>query len=177
MSTVVSALSPSGGLYMPDMIRDGKICPDQWTFVPKQPVDDMPLPQGAILMHVNAALALQDVLAERNDVGLWFDADDDVTQLTLDVNRYPVIGVYFPDFMDGRGFSTGRLLRDRLHYRGELRAIGHFVRDQLFYLKRCGFNAFCFAEEENLTAAIQSLHDLSETYQAAADQPLPLFQR
>ena len=84
--------------------------------------------------------------------------------------------VNFPVFTDGRGFSYARELRER-GLRGELRAGGHFIRDQLTYLQRCGFNAFQMADEAELEAALASLADFSEHYQASIDQPLPLFRR
>ena len=95
-----------------------------------------------------------------------FDALDDI----------PLILINFPAFMDGRGFSYARELRER-GYTGELRAVGHFIRDQLTYLARCGFNAFQMADDSQLEDALHSLDDLSEYYQAATDQPLPLFRR
>ena len=88
----------------------------------------------------------------------------------------PLILVNFPLFMDGRGFSYARELRER-GFTGELRATGHFIRDQLTYLERCGFNAFEMADESQLESALQSLADFSESYQAAIDQPQPLFRR
>jgi uncharacterized protein (DUF934 family) len=80
--------------------------------------------------------------------------------------------------MDGRSFSTARLLRERYGFTGELRAVGNFIRDQLCYLRRCGVNAFAFTREDmNLEDALKSLGDFSEYYQASVDQPLPLFRR
>jgi len=80
--------------------------------------------------------------------------------------------------MDGRSFSTARILRERYGFKGELRAIGNFIRDQLCYLRRCGVNAFAFANPDtNLEIAVKSLTDFSEYYQASVDQPLPLFRR
>jgi uncharacterized protein (DUF934 family) len=87
-----------------------------------------------------------------------------------------LVVINFPVFTDGRGFSYARELRER-GYRGELRASGNFIRDQLTYLQRCGFNAFRMADEEQLASALDSLADFSESYQAAPDQPLPLFRR
>ena len=51
-----------------------------------------------------------------------------------------VVAVSFPKFGDGRGFSIGRLLRERYGYKGELRAVGEGVaRDHLYSLAQCGF--------------------------------------
>jgi uncharacterized protein (DUF934 family) len=85
--------------------------------------------------------------------------------------------VKFPSFTDGRGYSVGRLLRERYGWTGELRAVGDIQRDQLFYLARCGFNAFALREGEDVDAALTAFADFSERYQASVDQPLPLFRR
>ncbi|NQX88884.1 MAG: DUF934 domain-containing protein [Halioglobus sp.] len=87
-----------------------------------------------------------------------------------------LVVIHFPVLTDGRGFSYGRELRER-GYLGELRASGHFIRDQLTYLVRCGFDAFQMADNTDLEAALLSLNDFSEHYQAAVDEPLPLFRR
>jgi uncharacterized protein (DUF934 family) len=69
------------------------------------------------------------------------------------------------------------LIRERYNYSGELRAIGGFIRDQLYLLKRCGFNAFQFSDEIELSDAAESLKDFSENYQVSVDQENPLFRR
>jgi len=117
-------------------------------------------------------------LQTRADIGVWLDSDEIAESIGEEANRFPVIGVNFPSFMDGRAFSTARLLRERYGFTGELRAVGGFIRDQLCYLRRCGVNAFAFANPEaDLEIAVKSLNDFSEYYQASVDQPLPLFRR
>jgi uncharacterized protein (DUF934 family) len=88
----------------------------------------------------------------------------------------PLVAINFPTFMDGRGFSYARELRER-GFRGELRATGRFIRDQLAYLARCGFDAFEMEDASELEEALASLNDFSEFYQASAAQPQPLFRR
>jgi uncharacterized protein (DUF934 family) len=87
------------------------------------------------------------------------------------------IEVNFPKFGDGRGFSTARLLRERYGYQGELRAVGHVVRDHLYYMEQCGFDAFLLQEGEDPAEALTAFDDYSEAYQATARQPVPLFRR
>jgi uncharacterized protein (DUF934 family) len=87
------------------------------------------------------------------------------------------VEVNFPKFGDGRGFSIGRLLRERYGYRGELRAVGHITRDLLFYLESCGFDAFELRAGEDPHEALASFEDFSEAYQASAARPQPLFRR
>ena len=87
------------------------------------------------------------------------------------------VEVNFPKFGDGRGFSIGRLLRERYGYKGELRAVGQITRDHLFYLESCGFDAFELREGEDAAEAIAAFDDFSESYQATATRPVPLFRR
>ena len=85
--------------------------------------------------------------------------------LTISRNL-PVIAIDFPLFMDGRGFSYGRTLREHFGYKGEVRAIGQFIRDQLYYLSRCGFDAYAIETTEP-EKAIESLNDFSSSYSAS----------
>ena len=87
------------------------------------------------------------------------------------------VEVNFPKFGDGRGYSIGRLLRERYGYRGELRAVGHITRDLLFYLESCGFDAFELRPGEDPQAALAGFEDFRDAYQASVARPLPLFRR
>jgi uncharacterized protein (DUF934 family) len=87
------------------------------------------------------------------------------------------IEVHFPKFTDGRGHSIARLLRERLGYRGELRAVGDVPGDQLHYLARCGFDAFLLRDGEDAEGALAALAGFSEAYQSSVERPLPLFRR
>ena len=87
------------------------------------------------------------------------------------------VEVNFPKFGDGRGFSIGRLLRERYGYKGELRAVGQITRDHLFFLESCGFDAFELREGEDAEEAIAAFGDFSESYQASPARPQPLFRR
>ena len=117
----------------------------------------------------------------------WLAAEDKAQAVRLEpgegpfpllehLDCIPLVAINFPNFMDGRGFSYARELRER-GYRGELRATGQFIQDQLTYLARCGFDAFAPADESQLEGGLSRLADFSETYQASPDQPLPLFRR
>jgi uncharacterized protein (DUF934 family) len=75
------------------------------------------------------------------------------------------VEVNFPKFGDGRGYSIARLLRERRGYRGELRAVGHITRDLLFFMERCGFDAFELREGEDAREALASFEDFSYSYQ------------
>jgi len=88
-----------------------------------------------------------------------------------------VVAVEFPKFVDGRGYSIARLLRDRYGYRGELRAVGQVLRDQLAMMARCGFDAFELAAGKSAEDALDAFAEIPVAYQPAADERLPLWKR
>lgn len=88
--------------------------------------------------------------------------------------RLELVAIEFPNPGDGRGYSQGRLLRERLGFAGELRAIGAGVRqDQVFFLARCGFDALELAPGEDLAGVLRALARYDVGYQPGAAQ-LPL---
>lgn len=101
--------------------------------------------------------------------GLWVRPDDDLAQVLAAARRSPLVAVEFPNFNDGRGYSIARRLRVA-GYEGELRAVGDILRDQAFYLARCGFTSFAPAAHVSGAAFIAGLKDFSFAYQGAADQ-------
>lgn len=122
-------------------------------------------------------LPLERWLAEENHaLAVQLQPGEAPLPLFAHLDSIPLIAIHFPAFMDGRGFSYARELRER-GFSGELRATGAFIRDQLTYMTRCGFDAFQMDDETLLEEALSSLADFSESYQASADQPLPLFRR
>ncbi|WP_297443074.1 DUF934 domain-containing protein [Acidocella sp.] len=56
------------------------------------------------------------------------------------------VEIEFPKFRDGLGFSQARVLRERLGFGGDIRAVGHFIPDQFRFLRDCGFTSFVLPE-------------------------------
>lgn len=163
---------------MRKLISEGTIVNDEWQLIDAEVESSDELPEGKIIVPLPLWLSHKSQLRDRlPHLGVWLNGDEDTAQLRQDVEELPIIAVNFPAFTDGRGFSAGRLLRERHGFSGELRAVGNFLRDQLCYLRRCGFSAFSLGEKYDAEAALASLHDFSEYYQSAVDQPLPLFRR
>lgn len=73
---------------------------------------------------------------------LVLESGDEPAAVASRIHEFDAIVLRFPVFSDGRGFSTARLLRDRLGYRGEIRAEGHFLLDQIPLMLRVGFSSF-----------------------------------
>jgi uncharacterized protein (DUF934 family) len=94
-----------------------------------------------------------------------------------ELGRLALIALELTKFTEGRPFSVGRMLRQRHHFTGELRAVGYVLRDHLGYLERCGFNAFELKEGKPLPSALEAFGELTHTYQADLSQPLPIHRR
>jgi uncharacterized protein (DUF934 family) len=90
---------------------------------------------------------------------------DDPAKIAGALGNAVRVEVNFPKFGDGRGFSLGRLLRERYGYKGELRAVGHITRDHLLYLERCGFDAFELRDGEDAEEALAGFKVFSVSYQ------------
>ena len=116
------------------------------------------------------------VALERSDIGVWLAPADDPSLLAEDAATLPVVAVDFPKFADGRGYSIARLLRERLFFKGELRAVGDVARDQLYYLHQVGFDAFLVRAGKDAQDALASLRDFTDGYQVT-NRRTPWFRR
>lgn len=159
---------------MVTLIKDRKIVANNWLLL--KAGDRLPASGGAIV-----PLAIwqsdREALRARGDIGVWLDSHEGPEALAGDAQSLPLIAIHFPKFVDGRGYSSARLLRERYGFAGELRAIGDIQRDQLFDLTRCGFDAFLLRDGEEAEAALASFDTFGNPYQASVDRPLPLFRR
>lgn len=107
--------------------------------------------------------------ALRGDIGVWFSADDDIVAHAEVIHAgkkfWSLMAVDFPIFRDGRGFSTATLLRERLAWAGEIRAIGDVLVDQLLQMARVGFDAFELREDQDLNLGLKQFSLYSVTLQ------------
>ena len=118
---------------MRKIIKNGAVVEDDW--------------RGAVL-DLQSFTERVEAGEQVADVGVILEPDQPPSEIPGELNDIPLIAINFPVFTDGRGFSYARELRDK-GYPGEIRAVGNFIRDQLAYLQRCGFNAFDFDENVN----------------------------
>lgn len=162
------------------IIKNKTIVDDDWSVL-RLGENDTPasvaVPLGNTIVPLKVWQAQRDALQHRADIGVWLASDERAEDLQNDVEKFSVIAVDFPKFADGRGYSIAYHLRARLGYRGELRAIGDVLRDQLFYMRRVGFDAFATRADKDIHEALKGLSDFSLSYQASSDEKLPLFRR
>lgn len=137
-----------------------------------------PVPEsGDVIVAVPVWNAERAELSSRSGkVGVWLKSDELPEQID-GLSEVPLVAIDFPKFGDGRGFTSARLLRERHGYAGEVRAVGEVLRDQLFYMARCGFDSFALKAGKDIEGALDAFNDFSVSYQPAADDPRPLFRR
>lgn len=148
------------------IIKDRTLTTDAWRFL----ADDAEIP-GDSYVTVTLQRWLNDkaVLSGRTgQTGVRIEPDDNIGDLACDLPNLSLIEVDFPTFTDGRGFSLVRLLRDKYGYRSEIRAVGQFSADQVFYLSRVGVDTFALADEAQAQVALAAFNDFSVTYQPSA---------
>jgi uncharacterized protein (DUF934 family) len=93
---------------------------------------------------------------------------DEIEELAPHLSGIAVVALEFPSPGEGRGYSSARLLRQRFGFKGEIRAVGPAVKqDLLFFMARCGIDAFELADTENLVEARQALQRFTLAYQPA----------
>ena len=161
---------------MPQLIKDRAVVDDPWTLL-REASSLADVPDVPVIVPLALWLARRAALHARGEVGVWLAPTDDPAALAPDVGVLPLIAVDFPKFTDGRGYSIARLLRDRYGFRGELRAIGDVLRDQLFAMSECGFDAFSIREGRDPHKALPGLDDFSSVYTATSRTPQPWFRR
>ncbi|WP_300450020.1 DUF934 domain-containing protein [Accumulibacter sp.] len=166
---------------MPRIIKNENIVEDEWrliTLAAGETPTDVALPNAWLLVPLAVWLARrEELVARQTPLGVWLDSHEGPEALASDLDRLSVVGVHFPKFTDGRAYSSARLLRERYHYRGEIRALGDVLQDQLFYMRRCGIDAYVLRADKDIEKALAGLRVFSDSYQAAVDQPQPLFRR
>jgi uncharacterized protein (DUF934 family) len=159
---------------MQNLINQTTVLENTWQIVSDYEDD---LPQGNILVDAQYWLENKDTLATRKGVSLILSGDTDLESLSADLSGFEVIAVNFPAFADGRGYSLARLLKERYGFQGEIRAIGDVLLDQLYFMKRCGFDTFLLKDGLEAEKALKFFDTFSDPYQLAYDIQTPLFRR
>ena len=164
----------------PTIDAKGALIDNPWVLVRDADAQSSAIADDAldIIVPLSAWRATGTALRDRKGrTGVWLDAEDDPMDLTASIGELPLIAVNFPAFNDGRGLSLAVLLRTRLNYMGELRAIGEVHQDQLSYMRRCGFTSFTPAAGANIAALRDGLIVMSDYYQGSVLEPEPMFRR
>lgn len=154
------------------LLKHGTEIANMWTYLED---GESLMPDAAVTLPLARFLAEAGALAGRNaPVGVRLFPADDAEALAPHLEWIGLIEIAFPKYTDGRGYSQAQLLRRRHGYRGELRAVGHVLRDQIFYMNRSGFDAYETARAD-LSQTLEALNEFRDTYQPAADGRASVF--
>lgn len=165
---------------MSKLIKDRAIVSDVWTLLKESTGPEVLeiIPGKNLIVPYEFWQENQLEIAEYNGaIGIWLTSDQVASDLKLQVNLFPVIALNFPVFSDGRSYSNARQIRQEYNYKGELRAIGDVLRDQLYYMAQCGFNSFSLRHDQDVDDCLTAFDDFETNYQATVQHPTPLFRR
>ena len=146
------------------IVKDGREQHDDWTLLGA----DEPVGDRLVLVPLARWQSASPVVGI-SPYGLLVRADDALAAVLAAAGRSPLVAIEFVTFTDGRGYSFARLLRAN-GFDGDLRAVGEVLRDQAFFLARCGFSSCAPAAHVTSADFIAGLADFSGVYQAAADE-------
>jgi len=167
---------------MAQLIKLGAAAVDSWTtleLAEGETPETVALPAGDVIFPLAVWQARKaEIISCHKRIGLLLQPDERVEDAVADLDYFIVIAVSFPKFVDGRGYSTASLLRQRYQYQGELRAVGDVLHDQLFFYQRVGFDSYALKDGKNLIHAIEAgFSPFSDAYQASTTQLQPHFRR
>ena len=138
--------------------------------------DDQGLPPGDVIISLTRFSTEGDALVSQGrSVGVRIEPDEEAESLAYDLPKLAVVAVAFPKYRDGRGYTTGRLLRERYGFTGEIRAVGEVLREQAGFMVRCGFDAFEPADGATPAEWAHAVNRHRHVYQRAADARAPAF--
>lgn len=151
---------------MTKLIKSGAYTQD--TYVPV--ADDAALPDGPVLVSLARFQKDREALLARNTpVGVKLLSSENPEKLGADVNHFSLVALEFPKFRDGRAFSWARILRTRMGFTGEIRAVGDFLFDQVNYQNRVGFDAWEVPDHFTIEMFNRALAEITNVYQPSAD--------
>jgi uncharacterized protein (DUF934 family) len=170
----VAKKPPAAGV----LLREGRrVANDAWVSL----ADDEPAEAGAdIIVSVKRLQAEGEALARRAPgarLGVLIGASEAVEEIAAYLPQLSLVAVDFPAYRDGRGLTTARLLRERYHYSGAVRAVGDVLQDLLFFMLRCGFDEFVLKANDAEAAFARAAKTFSLVYQPAADDRVTIGAR
>ena len=163
----------------PILIKNNQIVKDEWVLISQEEIFDENkyCEEQNLILPLSFWLTNRSFFIQHSNIGVWINSDEDPSRIGSDCNQIPLIAINFPIFTDGRGYSAAKILRDNFNFRGELRAIGDILCDQMYFYRKCGFTSYSVRGDTDPKKAIRSLNDFSMNYQAVSDHNQPIFHK
>jgi uncharacterized protein (DUF934 family) len=172
----VEVKKQAGKVVMFKLTGDNSPTPEQVDKTKFSNSGNVILPMKVFLKH---KIQLQTRLKNK-EIGIWIDTHEEIESFIEeieDINAFPIFAIRLGKFADGRIFSIGSQLRTKFKYKNILRAFGDVLRDQLFFLKRTGFDSYLIREDSNANDALNALKDFTLPYQGSINDPMPAWKK
>ena len=146
-------------------------------------------PWNSVSLYSSSSLAAYEIISfvhwqehlssqssqDLSKLGVSLQPDDDPAVLKPWIATLPLIVLEFPNFKDGRAYTQAALLRTRYGFKGDLRAVGDVLRDQLAAMRHCGFSSFNVRKDKSAVDALKGLTGFDMIYARSVTNPEPLF--
>jgi uncharacterized protein (DUF934 family) len=159
------------------ILREGELVEDNWTVIEDGLTGTAEAGRKVVVTLARWMAARETLLAAHTAVGVLVPNTADIEAVFPEIQDRPLIALQFPVFSDGRALSQAVVLRKRLGFKGELRAVGDVIRDLVFWLGRCGFDSIVPRQDQSLEGCRAALTELTVAYQGAADGHSPVWIR
>jgi phosphoadenosine phosphosulfate reductase len=156
--------------------KDSAFCADTWR---RLGADEAIPPDGHVILSLEQWQPRQATQQNANSpLGLFVPPDKPLNQLEIDFSQFSLVALAFPKYTDGRAYSMARQLRDDYLFKGELRATGDVLFDQLQLMMRCGFDTFEITDAATIKLLESGHHaPLTHFYQPALGREIPFGTR
>ncbi len=134
--------------------------------------DESALPaSGGILVSLPRFQADREaLLAREGELGVWLASNESPRDFEkADLGKFALVALDFPTFADGRGYSSARILKERFQFKGEIRAVGDVLLEQLPFMLRSGFTTFETEESGFLEGFKAVVSEVRVVYQPTGD--------
>ncbi len=134
---------------------------------------------NGLILHKDQILPLAfwqnnktEIKAKLDNICIWLNSHDNIEALAQDISNIALIALNFPKFGDGRAFTMAHLLRSKLGFKGEIRAIGNPMADQAQFLFRCGVDVIEIPKNQNTQIWVEETTRMSHFYQRSQQNKL-----
>jgi len=152
---------------MAALVKDNELVEDEYVHVPEG--QEIPSSAAVLVGFEQWQGQRERLLGAGAKVGVRLRSDQSPELIAEDLPHLSLVALEFPKFRDGRAYSYARILRERYGFKGEVRAVGDVLMEQIHFMLRTGFNAFEIEGGDPLGQVRAALNDYTVWYQPTGD--------
>ena len=146
------------------LLKNGEFFEDTWLSLDNEEA----VPQDADVLVSAERLKAEfgTLMLHKGGLGVIVANDQTVDDIADYLEVLDTVVLEFPSFTDGRAYSQARKLHGSLKFRGDLRARGNVLPDQLAFMRQCGFDTFEVNGRFGLDVWRRAVTAMTLTYQS-----------